>query len=289
MATMKHPFELLKNEYSGLLSTVKIKPDRAKEVDSAARRLLGNMDRYAPVSKATGIPAIWIASSFEREASSRFDRSPAQGDPWNKPSVNVPKGRGPFKSWYESAIDAYRLNGLDKIGAGNWTWELACFYGELFNGFGYRDYRGIHTPYLWGATNHQQKGKYTSDGKYDPDHFDMQLGTVAMMKRMVQLEPYLDLRYEVSPKPSAAGIVSQPTPVGLGGAGGTPLSQHKWTASAIQEAMNKVGIGPVLLVDGNYGRMTMLAVRNYQMSRRLQVDGLAGPETLGSLEKDLAA
>jgi lysozyme family protein len=283
---MKHPFEALKLEYAGLLASVQI--TKAKEVDSTAHRLLGYLDRYKPVSEATGIPIIWIASSFEREASSRFDRSPAQGDPWNKPSVNVPKGRGPFKSWEAAALDAYKLNALDKVGAANWSWELACFYGELFNGFGYRDYRGIHSPYLWGGTNHQQKGKYTSDGKYDPDHFDAQLGTVAMMKRMVQLVPSLDLRNEVV-KPSAAAVVSQPTPVGVGGAGGTPLSQHKWGAAEIQAALNKIGVGPKLLVDANYGRMTWLAVRNYQMSRHLAVDGWVGPETIASFEKDLAA
>ena len=285
MEKMSHPFQVLKIEYSGLLASMKI--TKPTEVDSTARRLMGNLPRYREVSAATGIPVIWIASSFEREASSRFNLSPAQGDPWNKVSVHVPKNRGPFSSWYAAAIDAYRLNGLDKVGKDNWSWELACFYGELFNGFGYRDHRGIHSPYLWGGTNHQQKGKYTSDGHYDPDHFDAQLGTVAMKKRMVQLDASLDVRNEVGAV-SAATVVSQPTPVGVGGAGGTPLAQHVWGAKEIQEHLNKFGPGPLLLVDGNYGRRTWLAARNYQMSRKIDADGFVGSETLKKFEEDLA-
>lgn len=272
---MQHPSEPLKTEYAALLASMTIV--RKDEVDRVARRLIASKATYAAVTAKNAVPVLFIAASFEREASSDFRRSPAQGDFWNRVSVHVPKGRGPFGSWLEAAIDAYHLNGLDKVGAGNWTWELMCFYGELFNGFGYRDWHHMRSPYLWGGTNHQDRGKYTSDGQFDPRHFDEQLGIVPVMKRLAELDPALDVGRAVVPYPSTAGLVMQPSPVGLGSgaAGGT-----KW----IQETLNAAAFGPHLDVDGSYGRLTWLAVRNYQMARHLTPDGFAGPETIADLE-----
>src|SRR3954468_4720639 len=75
---------------------------------SVAGRLAGwnAKQRYQPVALKTGVPWFVIAVIHEREASQNWSKSLAQGDPWNKKSVHVPKGRGPFKSWEEAAIDA---------------------------------------------------------------------------------------------------------------------------------------------------------------------------------------
>jgi lysozyme family protein len=62
--------------------------------------------RYQTVSDATGVPWFIIAVIHEREASQSWKASLAQGDPWDKPSIHVPRGRGPFESWEEAAIDA---------------------------------------------------------------------------------------------------------------------------------------------------------------------------------------
>lgn len=273
---IKHPYDVLKTEYAARLAAAKIV--RTEEVERTAKRLLGNKALYRAVSEATGVPILWMAASFEREASSDFRRSPAQGDYWNRVSVHVPKGRGPFKSWEAAAIDAYKLKNMHKVGAANWTWELMCFYGELFNGFGYRDYHNMPTPYLWAGTDQQQRGKYVEDGKFDTRHFDTQLGIVPMMMRMQALDPTLAVPYAIVPAPSAAGIVVQPAPAGVGSL--SDKDDVRW----LQTALNKAGHGPVLVVDGIYGRNTWLAVRNYQIRRKLTVDGFAGPETFGDLK-----
>src|ERR1700682_564255 len=119
---MEHPFKSLEPEYNALLSRMVI--TRANAVDQSARRLLKFVDHgnYDEVSQETGIPIIFIATSFEREASSNFLLSPAQGDRWDRPSIHVPAHRGPFPSWKAAALDAYHIDGLDKVGKENWSW-----------------------------------------------------------------------------------------------------------------------------------------------------------------------
>lgn len=62
--------------------------------------------RYQAVSAKTGVPWPVIAVIHERECSQDWSGSLAQGDPWNRVSVHVPAGRGPFRSWEEAAVDA---------------------------------------------------------------------------------------------------------------------------------------------------------------------------------------
>src|SRR5215471_13857647 len=135
---MQHPFDALAGEYTALLSRMVI--TRPQAVSAAAGRLvaIAKAGNYADVSTRTGIPQVFIATSFEREASSNFRLSPAQGDPWDRRSVHVPAGRGPFPDWKTSALDAYHLDGLDAVGSANWSEARFCYEGELFNGFGYR-------------------------------------------------------------------------------------------------------------------------------------------------------
>lgn len=49
----------------------------------------------------------------------------------------------------------------------------------------------------------------------------------------------------------------------------------------LQEALNKFGAG--MTIDRNYGRGTREAVRNFQRSKGLEDDGVAGPATLRAL------
>jgi lysozyme family protein len=254
---------------------MKPRPECAHEIDQVANKLLGFKAHYQPVSDQDGVPVIFIATSFEREASSRFNLNPAQGWPLSSTSKWIPHN-GPFRDWYTAAIAAYHLNGLDKIGKDNWTWELICFYGELFNGFGYRDYHRMHSPYLWGGTNIQTVGKYTSDGQFDDAHMDAQLGIIPVARRMVELDASLAL-------PESVFVVKPPISSGLA-VSEDPTTDTKW----VQESLNKLGLGP-LDADGNYGRQTKLVVERFQQDYELQVDGFAGPNTIAALKEALTA
>lgn len=288
---MKHPFETLAAEYTALLARMTIQ--RMTEVDAVARKLLGlvSAGRYDAACAATGVPKVVAAASFEREAASNFHLSPAQGDPWDKVSTHVPKGIGPFPNWAAAAIAAYKIDGLDRVGIQNWTWERACYQEELFNGMGYRAH-GVHTPYLWAGTSIYVRGKYVADGRFDPSVADKQLGVIPVMKRMIDMNPSLALS---RPFPGAtagapaAGAAPGTSAPGIAGALPTPARAPEGLHSAaeLQEALNLLLVYPKLLVDGSYGRRTRAAVIVFQKSEGLEADGVAGPKTWDAIRARL--
>lgn len=283
---MRHPFETLRPEYAQLLAAMRVLPDRRKEVDAVAVKLLGYRTRYQPVSARDGVPVVFIAACFEREAGSDFSRNAAQGWPLHSRSRIVPEN-GPFPDWQSSALAAYHLNGLDRVGAENWTWELMCFYGELFNGFGYRDYHRMHSPYLWGGTNVQTAGKYTSDGKFDPGEMDQQLGIVPVMRRMVEIEPTLALPpvpYVAAP-PVSSGIAAVSEVAEVSPNVTKPVA---YDAAWVQRSLNQLGFWPELVVDGSYGSRTKFAVERFQADYGISVDGLVGTETTTAIRKAIS-
>jgi lysozyme family protein len=281
---MAYPFAALSAGYTHLLATMQV--TNPGLVNATAVKLLKYVDDgyYQSVSDEDGIPQVWMATSFERESSSNFHTSPAQGDPLWERSVHVPRGLGPYinhadsnpqhwvQAWARAAKDAYHIDRLDTVGAANWSWERACFEGELFNGFGPRGH-GINTGYLWACTNHYSRGKYVSDGVWNPNVADSQIGIVPVMFRMVELRPSLSLS-NAFPSSSSAPM-PQAAPVALK------------DARALQAALNTLGANPQLVVDDSYGRMTRRAVSSFQTAHGLAVDGIAGAETWLSINKAL--
>lgn len=139
--------------------------------------------RYQAVEKRTGVPWWFVAVVHEREASQRWDRSLAQGDPWNKKSTHVPANRGPFNSWEDAAYDA--LVNCAPFAARNKDWSVgnALTMLEKYNGLGYYK-KGIPSPYIWAGTDQYTSGKYIADGKFDANAVDQQLGCAGLLKFM---------------------------------------------------------------------------------------------------------
>src|ERR1700749_1850339 len=97
-------------------------PSRVAFVDEIAERLLAAKTEYEAVASRTGVPWPVVAVIHEREASQSWTASLAQGDPWNKVSIHVPKGIGPFKSWEGAAV--YALGNCAPF-ASKWTdWTI---------------------------------------------------------------------------------------------------------------------------------------------------------------------
>jgi lysozyme family protein len=158
-------------------------------LDEVAKRLVAASAkaRYQNVSTKTKVPWFVIAVIHEREASQSWKANLAQGDPWNKVSIHVPKGRGPFQSWEEAAVDAL-VNCAPHAGAWkDWTAGGALTLLEEYNGLGYAA-RGVPSPYVWASTDQYRKGKYVADGHYDPNVVDHQLGCAALLSRMALLD-----------------------------------------------------------------------------------------------------
>ncbi len=161
--------------------------ERARELTNVKGKILANLPRYEAVSKETGVNAYLIAALHYRETSLRFDRCLHNGEKLPGPTTLVPKGRGPFSSWEESAIDALRLVGLHRTRP---QWPVDCLISsELFNGRGYRR-RGILSPYVWAGTNwSDEKGKFVADGKFDRWATEKQLGVAAILMA-IEAEDY---------------------------------------------------------------------------------------------------
>ncbi|MEB2632019.1 hypothetical protein SOP94_26820, partial [Peribacillus frigoritolerans] len=143
----------------------------------------------------TGVPWPIIAVAHEREASQSWQAQLSQGDPWNKVSIHVPRGRGPFKSWDDAAVDAL-VNCSPFLS--RWTdWRIggALVALEAYNGFGYYN-RGVPSPYIWAMTNQYRRGKYVADGHYDPMAIDRQIGCAALLLSMGSIDPSIDQLFE---------------------------------------------------------------------------------------------
>src|SRR5262249_44802043 len=158
-------FADLKSEYENLWATMKIRPERAAMVDAIARKLIGRKARYQAVEDETGVPWFVIAAVHNRESDADFDTYLGNGEPLDRETRLVPKGRGPFESWEEGAVDALELDHLDEVE--DWTPARACYEIEKFNGFGYRNnHPTVKSPYLWSFTDHYTSGKYVGDGRF---------------------------------------------------------------------------------------------------------------------------
>jgi len=157
----------------------------ANELKKFVEHYQANEDRYESVSVVTGLPPELIAAIHWREAGGDFACSMSNGSPLGIKSEIVPYD-GPYDSWEESAIavlsddprqDLLKVCEIDKDP--NDLVALATF-AESYNGRGYFN-KGVASPYLFSGTDVYKKGKYVSDGSYDPDVVDKQIGVVPML------------------------------------------------------------------------------------------------------------
>jgi lysozyme family protein len=174
-------------EYASQWNRMAVKTDRIPDIRRAAARLLSAKDRYLRAERISGVPWYLIAALHWRESAANFKTQLAQGDPLNRRSVHEPSGRGPFKSWEEGAYDALvRLKKLNRVK--DWRLEKMLYYAEQYNGWGYY-YHRMPSPYLWGGTTIQRRGKYVADGRFSPTTWDVQPGVAALISQMMHLDP----------------------------------------------------------------------------------------------------
>jgi lysozyme family protein len=176
--------------------------------------------RYKAVEARTGVPWPFIAVAHERESSQDWTGSLAQGDPWNRVSVHVPAGRGPFPSWEEAAVDA--LVNCSPYAARNKDWSIGGTLTmlEQYNGLGYAS-RGRPSPYIWSGTDQYVSGKYIRDSVYDPNAVDSQLGCAGLLMAMMALDPTITFTGSVltpsAPQSTPSGpSIASPAPGSIG-------------------------------------------------------------------------
>ena len=177
--------DLLRNQFQQLFNTCTISAKNYPAVDACVDRIVANKPRYEVVASRTGVPWYFIGILHNMECSCNFNTHLHNGDPLTARTTHVPqgfpkKGAPPF-SWEDSAEDALRIKGLDKWA--DWGIPAMLFKMEQYNGFGYRMH-GINSPYLWSFSNQYSKGKFTSDGIFDPNAVSRQIGGAVILRRM---------------------------------------------------------------------------------------------------------
>lgn len=173
--------------YTEMWEAMVIKDKWLSQITTAVNKLLLNQERYEAVAKEMGCPWYFIAVTHYRESGADFrgvlhngERIVGKGTK----TTLVPKGRGPFPTWEDSAIDALKLRRIDKIE----NWNIAKVLEELeeYNGLGYKKYHPeVPSPYLWSGSEYYVSGKYASDGKFDKNLVDKQLGCAPILKYLI--------------------------------------------------------------------------------------------------------
>lgn len=286
---MMHPFAAMRLEIEHLLSLMKI--TRQATVDEGCHRIVARgLDVYRELGAKTGVPPVLLAALDLREGDCNPATGIGQGDRWDRVSMHVPRGKGPFASWLAANIFYIRYDHLDSrsgLVPPAWTWAFAVYKSNAWNGFG-PNAHGRHSGYPWSCTNIYDTaidgvprfGKYVADGKWDPNAEDRQPGTVPVMLQLAIAYPDL----AIAPAPPAINApVPPPAPLPQGLPGNDD-------AQKLQAALNRLlALDPPLRVDGNFGRLTRNAVRAFQRAHGLTTDGIPGPVTTGAIDKALAA
>ena len=177
-------FASLKDEYARLFSTAEIRPEHQETVGWFRTMITKSRDRYEGVSRSTGVPWYFIGVIHALESSCNFRAHLHNGDfPLSARTRQVPSHRPsvwlPPSDWESSARDALRLLGF--TGQQDWGLERTLYRLEAFNGLGYRSY-GVASPYLWSFSNHYDRGKFVSDGKWSSSARSQQCGAAVMLK-----------------------------------------------------------------------------------------------------------
>jgi lysozyme family protein len=191
---------------------------KADAFAAAAQKLLAAKPRYAAVATVTGVPWFVIAVIHERESSGDFRGVLHNGEAiigTGRKTTLVPKGRGPFSSWEDAAVDA--LTNCHPYAARNTDWSAGGTLTllERYNGLGYFS-RGLPSPYLWAGTDQYAKGKYVRDGVFDAGAVDKQPGCAGLLMALQQDDP--TIRFAVASRSQIAPAVVATAAVAAGAA-----------------------------------------------------------------------
>jgi len=175
-------FKSMKNGYANMWASCELQAKDTVLCKKVAAGIIKDRARYEAVSAKTGVPWEWIACVHQRESGRNWKAVLHNGQKivgTGKKTTIEPKDRGPFATWEEAAIDALEYDGQTKVK--DWSVPRMLYEFEEYNGWGYLKH-GENSPYVWASTNHEQLGKYTSDGKYNSKVDDVQLGCAAVLK-----------------------------------------------------------------------------------------------------------
>lgn len=176
--------------YTEMFKTFKITPECDNLVSISSMMVSHNYQPYNYVGLITGVPWWAIGCFHFQEGDCDLNRVLHNGENiigTGRKTTNVPAGRGPFNTFVDSAVDAIRLKGLDKMDWSNIGQSLKNI--EPYNGTGYIKYHpDENDPYIWACSNANDGfGKYTFDHGFDPNApTNKHPGIATILKKMEQ-------------------------------------------------------------------------------------------------------
>ena len=195
--------------YHAMWDAAQVNPAKSDRAKAIAAKIVANRASYEAIEARTGVPWFMIGPIHMRESSLSFKRHLHCGDPLERRTVHVPKGRpvngNPPFTFEASAVDALTMppHALDKVK--DWSVERILFETEKYNGFGYLG-KG-NSPYLWSWTNLYKGGKYVADHVYSAAAIDPQPGCAAMLKALAAAAPDVAERLKYRQKQAPKGVV----------------------------------------------------------------------------------
>lgn len=263
-------YESLKNGYERNWANLQIRPARLGEANATARKAINGKATYQQVERLTGVPWYFVALCHYRESNFDFDTYLGNGESLKRVTCLVPKGRGPFASFVDGAVDALRIQHF--VGTQDWCIARTLYRLECFNGLGYHA-KGVNSPYLYGGSTlygpaEAKAGKFVADHVFDPSHVDSQLGTAVILHAMMSQDSSITI--DDSPP-----ITSRCEP-------------DEDVASSVllmQQTLNKLGANPPLDEDGISGPKTKAAVSQFQQQHALEDTGLLDGTTIAAITR----
>jgi lysozyme family protein len=195
-------YEQTRAGYESMWARAKILPKHLTAVERIAHNILKHKTRYQQIEALTGVPWFLVGALHSRESSLNFNCVLHNGERilgTGKKTKLVPKGRGPFTTFEEAAVDALTMkpHALNQIK--EWPVSRILFEAERYNGFGYLG--KTNSPYVWSftdlyASGNYRAGKYVADGKWDASAVDQQCGVAAILKQLATFDESVAVRLD---------------------------------------------------------------------------------------------
>lgn len=189
-------FAELQEQLQTLYATAKTRTSFRAGAERAAKNIIANRARYEEADGLTSVPWWWTGIAHQMEGGANFHTHLHNGDSLAHRTVQEPKGRPltghPVFTWIESACDALTMpqHGLCGIARKDWTPVQASYRWEKWNGWGYRWFHpNTLSAYLWSGTQHYSSGKYVEDRVWSDTAVSEQVGAIAILKAMLEIEP----------------------------------------------------------------------------------------------------
>lgn len=263
-------YESLKSGYERNWANLQIRPARLGEANATARKAINGKATYQQVERLTGVPWYFVALCHYRESNFDLDTYLGNGESLHRVTCLVPKGRGPFASFVDGAVDALRIQHF--VGTQDWCIARTLYRLECFNGLGYHA-KGVNSPYLYGGSTlygptEAKAGKFVADHVFDSNHVDSQLGTAVILHAMMSQDSSITLDDSPSIVPRSE-----------------PDEDVASSVLLMQQTLNKLGANPPLDEDGISGPKTKAAVSQFQQQHALEDTGLLDGTTIAAITR----